>query len=409
MNRSRFAAFAISALVTSASAQEAAKQLTLDDVFELAGKFRPQFTRPMAWLDGSHYLAFDRLDPAAKDGERRLVVVDADSDARTPLFDPAQLEKALAQLATVSASDAKAWSGRGGFDFSPKHDAILFNEHDDLFAWRVGSDRAARLTSDPVEEVGEGFSPDGKLVAFVSDSNLHVASVDGTFTRALTKGGDENHLMGRLDWVYQEEVYGRGTWGAYWWSPDSRSLAFLALDESEVPTIDIVDHRVASPEKVEHWRYPRAGQPNPKVRAGVVGVAGGDPVWVDLSRYADDDILVTRVGWTPSSKQVVLQVQDRVQSWLDYVVADPRTGAIQVLFRDTSGPWIEPTDAPYYTEDGERFLWLSERDGYRHLYLYSKDGVLERQLTSGPLEVDTVHGIDAKVQCLWVTFVKDDV
>ena len=32
--------------------------------------------------------------------------------------------------------------------------------------------------------------------------------------RALTRDGDDKILNGRLDWVYQEEVYGRGNFGA---------------------------------------------------------------------------------------------------------------------------------------------------------------------------------------------------
>src|SRR5690606_15123885 len=206
----------------------------------------------------------------------------------------------------------------------------------------------------------------------------------------------------------QEEIYGRGNWQGFWWSPDSTRLVFLALDESKVPEYVVVDHRETRPD-VERWRYPKAGDPNPGVRVGVVEVGGGPVTWVDLSRYAHEEILVVRVGWLPDGSRAVVQVQNRVQTWLDLVVADPRDGDATVLLRDATGVWIEPSAAPFWTADGRRFVWLSERDGFRHLYLYERDGTLVRRLTEGDWEVDEVHGVDAARGVVWFSADRDDV
>ncbi len=392
------------------------ERLTVEKTFELNDKLAPKYARRVAWLDGRTYLAHDEL-AGSEDGEdgdgaeetqKQLVAVDVATGEKRAHYDVDRMVRALGALTGVTEKEARSWSRRSRYRFSADHRAVLLNEKNDLFFYRFGDERALRLTGDPTEEVGETISPDGRMVAYISDYDLHVIGTDGTAARALTSAGHENLLFGRLDWVYQEEVYGRGNFEAYWWSPDSSRLAFLALDESPVPEYTIVDDRETRP-NVEVWRYPKAGDPNPTVKLGVVDVGGGEPRWIDLSRYAGHEFLIVRVGWTPDGEEVIAQVQDRIQTWIDVVSCNPSTGTSKVLFRDRTEVWIEPSDAPFWTGDGKRFVWLSERDGYRHLYLYDRDGTLERRLTEGPWEVDAVHGIDSKAKVVYFTGDRDDV
>ncbi len=138
------------------------------------------------------------------------------------------------------------------------------------------------------------FSPDGRLVAFVRAHNLYVVDLEG-HERSLTTDGHAQRLNGRLDWVYQEEIYGRGTHRAYWWSPDSSRLAFLQLDEAPVPEFTVVDH-LPYRQDVETTDYPKAGDPNPTVKLGVVQAAGGNVQWVDTSKYGAAEHLIVNVG-----------------------------------------------------------------------------------------------------------------
>ena len=100
-------------------------------------------------------------------------------------------------------------------------------------------------------------------------------------------------LNGKLDWVYEEEIYGRGQKRAYWWSPDSSRIAFLRIDDTPVSTYVTLDDIPYDP-KVETWDYPRAGDPNPTVKLGVARVTGGPPQWVDLTKYSIGDHLIVR-------------------------------------------------------------------------------------------------------------------
>jgi len=101
------------------------------------------------------------------------------------------------------------------------------------------------------------------VVAFVRKNDLYVAEVASGAEHRITNDGGEKVLNGKLDWLYQEEVYGRGTWRAFWWSPDSSELAFLRLDEEGVPNYTLVDD-VESPAAVETSPYPRAGDQTPR-------------------------------------------------------------------------------------------------------------------------------------------------
>ena len=125
----------------------------------------------------------------------------------------------------------------------------------------------------------------------------------------------------------------------------------------------------------------------------MVPAAGGETTWVDLGRYTPTDMLVVSVGWTPGGDEVVFQVQNREQTWLDLNLAESATGEMAHLFRETTPAWVSVNGDPRWLEDGT-FLWLSERSGWKHLYHYRADGDLIRQVTDGEWELRTLHGVD---------------
>jgi dipeptidyl-peptidase-4 len=230
------------------------------------------------------------------------------------------------------------------------------------------------------------------MVAFVRENDLHVVEVASHREQALTTDGNRELLNGKLDWLYQEEIYGRGQFRGYWWSPDSSRLAFLQLDERPVPEYTVVDHIPYRP-ALEVTDYPKAGDPNPTVKLGIARVAGGDPSWVDLSSYSATEFLIVNVGWTPDSQQVVHQVQNREQTWLDLNLASVSTGQARRVLRETTSAWVNETGNPVWLKDGS-FLWFSERSGFKHLYRYNTSGEMVRQITSGRWEVRTLFGVD---------------
>ncbi len=374
-------------------AQEAkqAAQLQVADLFDLTKQMQKPYARPQAWLDEEHYLAIGHLKPK---GPPLCLAVEASTGKAKVLVDPNAMVQALAGLPGFDEQQAIALVVRPrDFQFNKDHSALLLNTAADLFHYDLQSKQVRRLTQGPSEEVGEAHAPNGKMVAFVQDYNLHVVDLMGGRPRPLTAGGHKDLLFGRLDWVYQEELYGRGNFKGFWWSPKSTHLAFLRLDESPVQEFTLVSDVPTRP-KVEVENYPKAGDANPEVSLGVVPVRGGEPLYFDLSHYGTQDLLISRVAWHPDGSEVYFQVQDRQQTWLDLLAGKVGEARPRLVLHEGSDCWVEAKFNPHWLADGDQFLWLSERDGFQHIYLYNRDGTLHARLSVGEYEVDEILNVD---------------
>ncbi|HEY8227950.1 MAG TPA: S9 family peptidase [Pyrinomonadaceae bacterium] len=391
--------------IFSSSSRAQTKLLTIDDIYDPVKRVNFNGTTPsVRWLkDAKHYLLSNE---ASRRDVPRIQKVDAATGEAVAFFDSAKMQAAFAALPGISSDDARQLANRGSYHMNPAETAILINWANDLFYYELGSDRAVRLTSNPDEEVGEEFSPDGRMVSFVRGNNLYVEDLSmQRRERALTTDGSTKILNGRLDWVYQEEIYGRGNFGAYWWSPDSSMIAYLRIDESPVPEFTVVDH-IPYDQRIEETPYPKAGDPNPIVKLGVVNAVGGGTRWIDTFKYQPEDFLISRVDWSPDSKRVVFQAQNREQTFLDLDAADAHDGKSVTLFRETSKAWVGINDNPHWLSDGS-FLWQSERSGWNHFYHYSADGKLLGQVTDGKWEVSALEGLDTENGLVYFTGTRD--
>jgi dipeptidyl-peptidase-4 len=376
------------------------KPLTIDDIFDPVKRVNFSGTTPtIRWLkDGKHYLLTN--DASLRDLPR-LQRVDAVTGEARAFLDSTKMMSAFRELGGISEQDARQLANRGNYELNREETAVLINWSNDLFYYELGNATALRVTNNPEPEVGETFSPDGRMIGFVRGNNLYVYDLRQERERRLTTDGGPKILNGRLDWVYQEELYGRGNFEAYWWSPDSTMLAYLRLDENPVPEFTVVDH-IPYYQNIEVTPYPKAGYPNPTVQLGIVNAAGGATRWVDTFKYHPADFLIVRVAWTPDGQRVVYQAQNREQTYLDLNLADARDGKSQTLFRDTTKAWVEVIANPHWLSDGS-FIWESERSGWRHLYHYAADGKLIRQITDGKWEVRSVERIDEQRGLVFVT------
>jgi dipeptidyl-peptidase 4 len=313
---------------------------------------------------------------------------------------------ALAALAGLTAKEASRASVVGVA--SADETARLYRHSGELFFHRDDQD-AVQLTAGSTarHELAE-LAPDGSFVAFVQANDLHLVETATAHQRAVTSTGGPDRFNGKLDWVYQEEIYGRGDFKAFWWSPDSSRVAFLSLDESAVHDFTVVDHIEEGHFRVkpEVTKYPKPGDPNPTVRVGVAHAATGAVTWLDLSKYADDEPLVVTLGWTPDGSHVLYQVQNRIQSWLELCMADPESGVTRTLIRETSKAWVNDMGPPMYLDDGS-FLWLSERTGWKHVYHYKANGDLVRPVTKGEWAIGRVLEVNEDAHTLRFTGTKD--
>ena len=390
MKQIKFVSLAIVLFASVAAAQD--KLLTIDDIFSLDSKVRVNFSgSPTRLTWSSDGKSFRQM----RNGS--LVRVNALTNDATPYFDSTKFKTALEQSG-VSTEDAARMSNSLGIQFNKDETAILVSNANDLWLYNVGSGAIKRLTNTKDEELEADFSPDGKWISFVRGNNLCVVDVARGREKQLTRDGGEKIYNGYLDWVYEEELYGRGQKRGYWWSPDSTSIAFLRLDESPVPkfvlTNDIVDNQV-----VENTDYPQAGDPNPLVRVGIASVGGPvgprtiAPVkFASLAKYQPEDLLIARVTWTPDSRTVMFQALNREQTFLDLVAAG-LDGRVKPVLTEKTPAWVEVYDNPEFLSNGTA-VWQSARNGWRHLYLYDNNAKLIRQLTDGKWEVRSLYGVD---------------
>ena len=367
---------------------EQKRLLTLEDIFHPKEKqdFEGRLLRKRTWIGGNHYL--ERTDDDDSPWKR----FDARTGEDTTLYEPDRLKAALEGTGEISPADSVEMSRPSKHHLNRDQTAALIQHNGILVHYLIESNRAVLLDEDIDTNVGAIFSPDDRLASYVKNDNIQVTDLQTGKPFAITKGSGGSILSGCLDWVYQEEIYGRDNFTGYWWSPDATRVAFLELDTSQVSKRRIIDH--TSEGNDLEIRYPRAGEPNPRVRLGVVNVPDGEVRWIDTSPYASIDHLIVRVAWNQDGSSLFYQVQDREQQWLDLARADPDTGQSVAVMRETSQAWIQALDDPYWLEDGS-FLWLSERSGRKHIHHYGTDSRLKGSLTSGDWDVIEIYGVDA--------------
>ena len=250
------------------------------------------------------------------------------------------------------------------------------------------------------------FSPDGDRVAYVQDAELYTVPAGGGEPRQLTQGArGTGRTHGLAEYIAQEEMDRRH---GFWWSPDSKRIAFTEVDETEIPVYRIVHQgkdAVGTGAQEDH-RYPFAGKANARVRLGVISVDGGEPIWMDLGD--DEDFYLARVHWLPDGS-LSAQLQNRAQTELELVRFDPHTGDRSTLLREVNDTWINLHDM-FKPLKGDRaaFIWASERSGFFHLYLYDENGNLLLPLTEGEWMVDKIVGLDEKRGQVYFTATRPD-
>ncbi len=274
-----------------------------------------------------------------------------------------------------------------------------------------GRRRRYSLRRLPIRAATPSFRRTAISLAYVRKHNLYVHPVSGKDEKQLTKDTGENLFNGDIDWVYAEELAVRSN---YFWSPDSKEIVFLHMDESKVPTYPITDWMPTHP-TVDQEKYPKVGDPNPVVKLGVVDADKGKVRWISLT--SDQETYVPRFGWVRDGV-IWAEVLNRTEDKMDLYFVDAKTGKSRIVLTETTPrAWIEFDHAEVrFLKSSSQFLWPSWRDGNMHLYLYSfdkqspmaADAKLERQLTKGDFEVLGIDGVDEAGGTVYLSANKDD-
>ena len=310
---------------------------------------------------------------APQDGHDVLWLYEATTGDKRVLLDPST------NTAGIDITSAQ-WSPQGNVLLLDGESALwlLDVQTGEMHSIAQGGDKTALM-----------FLPSGTAVSFVQDNDLYVVQLDSGQTQRLTADGSDTVFNGALDWVYTEELATRMAQPAYAWSPDGHWLIYLRIDDEPVESHPTTDFRTIPP-AIHYTRYPTAGSPNPKVSLHLLDSQGAKLNGTfPLSETAE--YILPLFAWTPDSTEVFYITQSRDHRTLELKAWNPSTGVGRVVIQETNPHWINESlyVAPVFLSKGERFLWLSERNGFMHLYLYSTEGKTIRQLTQGDWLIDT--------------------
>ncbi|WP_071885038.1 S9 family peptidase [Hymenobacter sp. DG25B] len=375
-------------LTPTAVAQQK-KDITLEDIWQ-KGTFQAKSVPGFNWMrDGRYYSSLDKGDLVQHD-------VTTGQAVQTLVAGKDLLAPGSTQPLAVE-----------GYEFNADEQKILFWTDEEPIYRRSSRalyyvyDRAAKkLTplSAGNKQSYATFSPDGSKVAFVRDNNLFVVDLTTMQEKAVTTDGVRNKLInGSTDWVYEEEFeFAKG----FFWSPDSKQLAFYTFDESQVPEYNMQEWGPLYP-KDYRYKYPKAGEKNSIVSVSTFDVAAAKTTKMDVGQEPDQ--YIPRILWTETPNLLSIRRLNRLQNKLEILHANASTGKTDVVLTDTDAAYVEVNDDLRYLKGGKQFLFTSEKDGYRHLYLYDMKGKLDRQLTKGNWEITEINGFDEKNGLVYFT------
>ncbi len=341
------------------------------------------------------------------DGAGNIMQIDVADGKLKKLIDHTKIDFLLNAKISEQDRDHRNRYGEPDYIWSPDSQHLLFDTNGELWLYDLRTGDNVKVGNSQMQSGDDPkFSPDGSSLSYVRDHNLFVQKVHGGAGHAiaLTDTTDPNLLNGEIDWVYLEELDVKSN---YFWSPGSKRLAYLQMDETHVPLYPITDWLPVHP-TVEEQRYPQPGDPNPGVRVGVVSASGGKTRWLDIPLSSGNDY-IPRFGWV-NPDVVWVEVLTRDQKHLNIYFADARTGKAHLALAQTDPKYFSTHYDVEFVGDNQ-FLILSWRDGYTHIYRYSFSAAnplsgearLDGELEHGPYSVQGIDAVDQATKTAYYT------
>ncbi len=392
----RLFALLFSIIFVATSMAQSTQKITLEDLF-VKGTFRAQTVSGLrSTNDGEHYTILENNSKIVKYSYKTGNEVAA-------VFDLAKIDDA--EISTFT-----------DYEFSNDETKILLTtkktkiyRHSftaEYWVWNSVTEELTQL-SDKGAQQAASFSPDGTRVAYVRNNNIFLKNLKFGSTSQATFDGKKNEIINGLpDWVYEEEFgdYTKpsGFNRAFWWSPDSKFIAYIRFDETGVPEYTIPMYAGMAPTNEQYklypgeisFKYPKAGEKNSEVTVKVYEIRSKTTITVDIGE--NTNIYIPRLKWTPDANDLAVMRLNRHQNKLDILYANPYTGDSRPFITEKNDRFIDESflDDFNYLENGN-FVVISERNGWSHLYLYDKQGFELAQLTEGNFDVTKFYGYDA--------------
>ena len=388
----RTAAFLSAAIVAFGSipvvAQTSGVPLTVEKIFA-HGPLIGSLPEDLTWSpDGKHLTYLDG-------GE--LIDIDPGSGKPHVMVSRAKIASIEGKGASEQDRDHRNRYGEASYLWAPDSKHLLFDSNGRLWMYDLATGTGVEIGfTGQASGDDPKFSPNGEEISFIRNHGLAVVKLRdrNTPVNTIAPAPNASILNGEVDWVYKEELDVRSN---YFWSPDSKNLAFLQMNETEVPLYPITDW-IPTHAAVELQRYPQPGDSNPNVRIGVIGDHGGRVTWIKIPIQGGQDY-IPRFGWI-DHKTIWAAVVTRDHKHRDIYFADANSGEARQVLNLTDDKFFDENYS-VTVEDGN-IVFTTWADGHNHIYLYSynagnpmsSNAKLEKQLTKGDFEVGEVYRVD---------------
>jgi len=346
------------------------------------------------------------------DGEHYMMIGGGGTCLVRYAFKTGEVVDTLFSVDNTRGCDFKRFDG---YIMSPAEDRILIQTKTkpiyrrsftaEYYIYDVKNKKMAPLSAGGPQQV-PSFSPDGKMVAFVRDNNIHLVKLmfNNSESQVTTDGKFNEVLNGIPDWVYEEEFTMNK---CYEFSADSKMIAYVKSVESHVPSFSFTMYRGMAPSYEDNalypgaytYKYPLPGVDNSKVSVHTFDIKSMVTRQIDLQ--IDEEDYIPRIHFTSDPEKLAIITLNRHQNRMDMYMANPRSTVCKLVLREESPTYInEPTyqDIRFYPNN---FILQSQRNNYNHLYLYNLNGQLVKQLTDGDYEVTNFYGWDEKTGDLY--------
>lgn len=380
----RFLFTALTAIVLFSAV---AQSYTLNDL--LNGKFSPRGVRPMVSShDGLHYYQADPQHTAV------IKYAYASGEAVDTLF-------------STRTARSCPFDSFEGFLVSPDENRVLlYREREQIYrhSFRasyyyhdVRRNMVRKLSEQPSKQMIPVFSPDSKMVAYVIDNNIWLTKFDFDTESQVTKDGELNKVInGATDWVYEEEF---AVTRLMEFSPDNRVLAFVRSDESAVKEFSFQTYNGQLYPGYHRFKYPKPGEANATVECRVFDIVARTIRTMDLP--VDSNSYIPRITFTDDPDQLAVMTLNRDQNRFDLYFVNPRSTVARLVLREENKYYVDSEWLSSIHFMGDKFTYVSERDGHSHIYLYGMSGTLQKQLTTGNYDVTALLATDRETQSIF--------
>ena len=371
----------------SKTAVTGTKEITLEEIWN--GTFSAERMNALNSMNGNFYSLLNR---------------DENGNTSVDKYSYSTLEKVET---IVSSADLKDLDGFSSYTFNDDETKLILGTQfkkifrrsfsGTFYAYDVASKKLTLIGKDIQEPL---FSPDNKKVAYAKGNNIFIKDFSRNALIQVTKDGKKNSVInGITDWVYEEEF---GFVRAFEWSKNSRYLAFLRFDESDVPTfsMDIVGKELYPDQQV--FKYPKAGEKNADVTLQMYTLANRTTKKISLG----DHEYIPRIKWSNNDAILIATTLNRYQNNLQLHKVNALRSSSTVLLNETDKAYIDITDNLTFLSDNS-FIWTSERDGFNHIYHYDFNGNLINQITKGDWEVTNYYGFNPTKKTIYYQSVEN--